>query len=200
VSPARRRPSKRSTKWQRDAAAELKLGCGKLAQAAVQAREGISDPDDELGVLAEEVIDIATRGLVVAAQVWGMVAGDQELHENEAPDLGGRSASHRSNHAGAEAPTVVGLALGVASDRKWPAATAQLLEEAVPPLTRAGEALKRHRKEYIEEVTVLREEVIDVEVRLVAADARVASGPGRRPLPGAPKWWERLTREWVGRE
>jgi hypothetical protein len=199
VSPARRRPTKRSTKWQRDAAAELRLGCGKLAQAAVQAREGMRDPDDELGVLAEEVIDIATRGLVVTAQVWAMVVGDQELHEKpEPPDLGRRSGSARSNQAGAEVPTVVGLALGGASHREWPATTAQLLEEAVPPLTRAGDALKRHRKEYIEEVTVLREEVIDVEVRIVAADARVASGPRRRPLPGAPKWRERLTRELGG--
>ena len=159
----------------RRAAHELQLGCGKLAEAAKQARAGTDDADKELGILAEEVIDIATRGLVVTAQVGALALDDH-------------SETKHSQVTLAEVPTVMGLALSDRSKRTWPRAIAPLLQEAVAPLTRAIKDLKGDPRGYGGEVMVLREETIDIEARLAAADARVAKEPERPESPSARSW------------
>ena len=181
--PAARGPGQHHDAWRRDAAKELVVGCGKLAEAAKRARAGTIDPDHELGILAEEVIDIATRGLVVTAQVGADVLDDHPAH----------LAAKHADVAVASVPTVMGLALSDTSKRDWPRAAAPLLQAAVAPLTRAVEHLAGHRREYSEEVTVLREETIDIEARLAGADARVATEPKpRSQLSGAKGWLARL--------
>ncbi len=69
---------------------------------------------------------------------------------------------------------VMGLSLSENTGKKWTAATVALLEDAVAPLTRAADLLLAGWKESADEVTTLREEVIDIAPRLAAADARVA--------------------------
>jgi hypothetical protein len=170
-----------SESWRKKAAEELKRGYNKLDAAATEARHGKADPrDQELGILAEEVIDVATRALVVAVRVT-------------APALGEEAGPHKKKDTskrdtGTHPSSVMGLDLGdEKAAPKWTGKTVRMLEEAVPPLTRAATILKPHMKDSSVEVTILREEAVDIESRLQAARKRVdAEGlPAREPPPRA---------------
>jgi hypothetical protein len=71
------------------------------------------------------------------------------------------------------------MGLGLGEDKQappWTAKTVRLIEEAVPPLTRAATILKPHAEDSSVEVTILREEAVDIEARLQAARNRVDAG------------------------
>jgi hypothetical protein len=156
---------------QRDAAEQLKSGCGKLAEAATEVRSHTDDEDPELAILAQEVIDVATRGLVVTARVGAPVPGEEGAPAEEETD----AAERRAVEPATAVPAVVGLSLSEDTGKKWTAATVALLQQAVAPLTRAAEILTDGWRESADEVTTLREEVCDIAPRLAAADARIAA-------------------------
>jgi hypothetical protein len=157
---------------QRAAAEQLKSGCRKLAEAATEARPHTGDEDPELAILAQEVIDIATRGLVVTARVAAVPDEEEAEHEKVAD-----APERRTEKPVTAAPAVMGLSLSEDTAKKWTAVTVALLQEAVAPLTRAADLLKEGWKGSADEVTTLREEVIDIAPRLTAADARIAAEP-----------------------
>jgi hypothetical protein len=155
----------------RAAAEQLKSGCGKLAEAATEARAHADDDDAELAILAQEVIDIATRGLVVTARVAAPVPDEGGAQRDQETDAG----EGRPEGPITAAPAVMGLTLSEDAGKRWTAVTVALLQDAVAPLTRAADLLEEGWRESADEVTTLREEVIDIAPRLAAANARVAA-------------------------
>jgi hypothetical protein len=159
-----RRSTAKDDGWQHDADEQLGRVCRQLAAAARQARAGKGSGDNELEILGEEVIDLATRGLVVRFRVAAVAA-----------QPAAKSSPGRAGSAQSDAPEVMGLALGAAETSRWPAAAIARLQASVAPLTRAIEILTPHTKESVDDLVVLREEVMDVAARLAAARARVDS-------------------------
>lgn len=190
-----RHPEAADHGWQHDAWEQLGNACGELDAAARQARSAArvaraeavrrsrfaarlarwahldrfarKDPegDNELAILGEEVIDLATRGLVIRLRVAATARPKS------------KSSADQTDKA-----KVIALALGAAKADLWPASAVARLQVALAPLTRAIEILAPSAKESAddrtllrEEATVLREEVMDVATRLAAARSRVYS-------------------------
>jgi hypothetical protein len=101
------------------------------------------------------------------------VPDEEEAAQEKVAD----AAERRTEEPAAAAPAVMGLSLSDDTGKKWTTATVALLQEAVAPLTRAADLLEEGWKESADEVTTLREELIDIAPRLTAADARVAAEP-----------------------
>jgi hypothetical protein len=153
--------------WPDDAAKELKDVCENLDAAAREARsEGIEEDDNELVILAEEVIDLATRALVVTLRV---TASAEQQEGKEIPD---HSRAQRL-----DLPTLMGRAQPDSSTSGWPVSTVKRLQASVTPMGKTIRILSAaHTKESVDDLTVLREEVMDVAARLLAANARVRAG------------------------